>query len=655
MFSFRSETPPRAQAMLISRPNVRLALLFVATVLFPCTVLVALALRGMAQERELAVKRALDIRAAQMTDLRRSVESYLKLVASDEVHAWVDHEKKSPARRLVHSESRLVASVNGDRLRLPWENEGGGKSAASVLWEARAQKAEKAEFARGDLGAAADAWRDALSAAAAPSAIAVARLGLARVSAKRADTTTAVTLYRKVLELPIDITDEQGIPFSVYASSALAQLTPSSAHGYLRRLLANECCLSAEALYMIRDALARIDVRGQARTEELQQTFAMRISEASQASALRDQFHRLRIPVWHEGQGESNGPAWSMFGADPWLVSLIATNSDSFVVVISAKAIADSLNSQLRLGAAGKPRIIATSLADTTAKPISPEIAGLMASYPDDPIPSSGGTVRAVYLGTLALVLGAALFGACVLWVDVRRERRLSAMRSDFVASVSHELKTPLTAIRLFAETLAEAGDSDRAIREEYLDTIIRESERLTRLLNNVLDLSKIERNQKAYRRTPTVLGDVLLRAARTLQYPLSQQGFRLRVETDAKPSVVLADADAIEQAILNLLANAMKYSGTSRDIALRLRRVNSDAIIEVQDWGIGIPAEHQSLVSEKFYRVPLPENAGIPGTGLGLTLVDHIARAHDGRLEIASEPRRGSTISIRIPITEVR
>ena len=137
-------------------------------------------------------------------------------------------------------------------------------------------------------------------------------------------------------------------------------------------------------------------------------------------------------------------------------------------------------------------------------------------------------------------------------------------MRSDFVASVSHELKTPLTAIRMFAETLEEPDILDPSSRSEYLEAIVGESERLTRLLNNVLDLSKIERNEKTYRRVPTVLNDVVRRSARTLTYPLSQQGFQLCV--DIKERLVAdADADAIEQAVLNLLTNAMKYSGDSR------------------------------------------------------------------------------------------
>jgi len=646
--------------MLISRPNARLALLFVATVLLPCTVLVVLAFRGMVQERELAGKRAADARAAQIGEMRRNVESYLNSIASDELRAWRDRHETGRPPEFVHSATRMVVPVAQDRLHLAWENDFRAPNAISSESEAHVKEAESAEFGRGDLDQAVVAWRRALSSARTPRVTAIARLGLARISARRGDTALAAELYHKTLDVPLEAVDDQGIPFALYATLALSRINPDAVRPRLRSLLANTCCLSAEALYMFRDAVAAVAAvdssadaaRPQASAfADLDTMVVARIRDAEQGSALRDQFSHLRLPVWLEGQSAADVQTWSTFGANPWLVSVIAVRSDSFLVALSAKSVADSLTSKAELTKAGAARIVVTGPADTTTQRISPNIAGLAASFKNDHEPLPDSATRTVYLGTLALVLGAALFGAFVLLVDVRRERRLAAMRADFVASVSHELKTPVTAIRLFAETLSEMDADEDVRRRDYLETIVSESERLTRLLNNVLDLSKIERCQKAYRRAPTVLEEVVRRAARTLQYPLAQQGFNLSVETDGAMSVAIADEDAIEQAILNLLANAMKYSGASRDIALRLRQIESDAVIEVQDWGIGIAPEYQPHVTEKFYRVPSPENASIAGTGLGLTLVDHIARAHNGRLEIASRVHQGSTISIRIPV----
>jgi signal transduction histidine kinase len=246
------------------------------------------------------------------------------------------------------------------------------------------------------------------------------------------------------------------------------------------------------------------------------------------------------------------------------------------------------------------------------------------------------------------------LFGAYLLWRDVRREVELAATRSGFVSAVSHELKTPLSAIRMCAETLQMGRPAQPSARTEYLGIIVNESERLTRLLNNVLDFSKIEEGRKTYRREPCRLGEIVRVSARAMQYPLEQGHFTLHLEIDEDLPPTRVDGDAIEQAILNLLANAMKYSGDSRDIDLRLRAVDGEAVIEVADHGVGIEPAEQERIFERFYRVTTPTEDGVPGTGLGLTLVRHIAHAHEGRITVESTPGAGSTFSLFIPLEEV-
>jgi signal transduction histidine kinase len=224
-------------------------------------------------------------------------------------------------------------------------------------------------------------------------------------------------------------------------------------------------------------------------------------------------------------------------------------------------------------------------------------------------------------------------------------------MRSQFVASVSHELKTPLTAIRMFAETLRLGRSKDIKMQTEYLDTIVNESERLSRLLNNVLDFSKIEQGKKIYRLEPNSLYEIIQDAARAMEYPLSQQGFLLRTNIENGLPDILADRDALEQAILNLLSNAMKYSASSREIELTLKRQGQWALIQVTDKGVGIDAKDQGRIFEKFFRIPSPENERLPGTGLGLSLVAHIAKAHGGHVEVESALGRGSTFTIHLPL----
>jgi len=169
--------------------------------------------------------------------------------------------------------------------------------------------------------------------------------------------------------------------------------------------------------------------------------------------------------------------------------------------------------------------------------------------------------------------------------------------------------------------------------------------------VDNVLDFGKIERGKKSYRFEPVRLQGVVEHAARAAQYPFEQAGFSLAVSADADLPPVAADSDALQQAILNLLTNAMKYSGDSRHVALSLERQNGRACIRVEDHGVGIAPQEQVKIFDRFYRVPTEENSRIPGTGLGLTIVDHIAKAHGGAVEVVSRPGKGSSFTISLPV----
>jgi signal transduction histidine kinase len=195
-------------------------------------------------------------------------------------------------------------------------------------------------------------------------------------------------------------------------------------------------------------------------------------------------------------------------------------------------------------------------------------------------------------------------------------------------------------------------GFADARKFDEYLDTIVKESERLTRLLNNVLDFSRIETGKRTYGTSPVDLSGIVADAAQTMRYPLARLGFDLHLDVPSEAPVVRGDGDAIKQAILNLLANAIKYSGSSREIGLRLVRRNGSAVIEVWDRGVGIAREDQSKIFGKFYRVSSPENQSIAGAGLGLALVSHIAAAHGGAVAVESAPGIGSTFSIALPLS---
>jgi signal transduction histidine kinase len=279
------------------------------------------------------------------------------------------------------------------------------------------------------------------------------------------------------------------------------------------------------------------------------------------------------------------------------------------------------------------------------------QLPGVRVTLPEVEAEAIASLSPSFYGWSLLFVVPFTFLGGYLLWRDTRREVRIAELRSQFVSNVSHELKTPLTAIRMFAEALQLEYATDPKAHKEYLDTIVNESERLTRLLNNVLDFSRIDRGQRNYRMEPVLLAEVVRAAAQTMQYPLKDQGFFLSLRVDDQIPRVLIDRDAILQAILNLLTNAVKYSGRSRNIELQLSAKNGSAIIQVTDHGIGIPESEQHRIFEKFYRSSIPENHAIAGTGIGLALVAHIVEAHGGTVRVQSNPGEGSTFSICLPL----
>jgi signal transduction histidine kinase len=205
----------------------------------------------------------------------------------------------------------------------------------------------------------------------------------------------------------------------------------------------------------------------------------------------------------------------------------------------------------------------------------------------------------------------------------------------------------------MFAEALAMGVQSQPEAQQEYLRTIISESERLSRLLNNVLDFSKIEQGTRTYRFDPISLEGVVRAAAKAMAFSMDQKGFRFEIDVENGLPQVRADKDALEQAVLNLLDNAVKYSGKNRELRLRLYRREKAICIDVVDFGTGIADEDKTRIFGQFFRVPGSENQRIPGTGLGLTIVSHIAEAHGGRVDVLSRPGEGSTFSIILPLEE--
>ncbi len=254
---------------------------------------------------------------------------------------------------------------------------------------------------------------------------------------------------------------------------------------------------------------------------------------------------------------------------------------------------------------------------------------------------------------TLSLALGALLLGAILLTTRAAvREVRLSAMKSDFVSNVSHELRTPLASIRVFGELMrtGRVSGTDKVL--EYGERIETEAVRLGLLVENILDFSRIESGRKVYRFEEVELAALVRAGVETCAARVRAAGFRIELE-GAPPElpVLRLDPSAFEQALCNILDNAVKYSGDGRLITVRISRREQAAVVSVRDQGIGIPREEQGRIFERFHRVGGSLVHEVRGVGLGLAIVRHIVEAHHGKVEVESEAGRGSTFSIVLPL----
>ena len=249
-------------------------------------------------------------------------------------------------------------------------------------------------------------------------------------------------------------------------------------------------------------------------------------------------------------------------------------------------------------------------------------------------------------------VLSVLMIGGLVLtYRSVNKQVALARLKSDFVSNVSHELRTPLALIRLYAETLELGRITTLEKKNEYYSIIRKESERLSALINNILDFSRIEAGAKEYDFRETDIAELVRNTLDSYRYQIEQQGFALEEQIDPGIPVVKVDREAIARALVNLVNNALKYSDNEKFLGVRLYREQSVLKLEVSDRGIGIERHEQSRIFEKFYRTCDPLVHNTKGSGLGLSLVRHITRAHGGDVEVESTPGRGSKFTLSLPL----
>ncbi len=241
--------------------------------------------------------------------------------------------------------------------------------------------------------------------------------------------------------------------------------------------------------------------------------------------------------------------------------------------------------------------------------------------------------------------------GALIVFSDVTRLRRLESMRKDFVANVSHELKTPVTAIKGSVETLLTGALSDAPAAERFLAIVARQATRLEAIIDDLLALSRIEQGagQETIPLRRAAIRPVLLAAQQACQPAAAEKNLKLRLFCSDELQGKI-NAPLLEQAVVNLLTNAIKYSPTDATVVIDAAQLGDQLMIKVQDWGCGIANEHLSRIFERFYRVDPARSRKLGGTGLGLSIVKHIVQAHGGQVVVHSTPGEGSTFTLMLP-----
>jgi len=256
-----------------------------------------------------------------------------------------------------------------------------------------------------------------------------------------------------------------------------------------------------------------------------------------------------------------------------------------------------------------------------------------------------------IYLFIFILIALLMVLGFVFIMYTLNVELRLNKLKSEFISNVSHELKSPLTSIRMMTEMLHHKRVETEERKSAYYSAMLEESQHLSHLIDNILDFSRMDDDRKKYDFIDLDLDNLLVKFLESTRERIKEQGFDIRYDSPDKVLLIRGDRDAILQVFYNLIDNAIKFSGTSRIIDITLSPRNNEVLICVKDYGIGISGRDQEKIFDRFFRGDEPQKSGIRGSGIGLTIVKQIVEAHGGSIDIESEVGKGTRVTVRLPL----
>ena len=382
------------------------------------------------------------------------------------------------------------------------------------------------------------------------------------------------------------------------------------------------------------------------------------------------------LPLATTPEGE-RGHVHAVYGGHPYLFSFVRSHTEGRTYYVVVETDLDHLVAAVfpQFFGVGSPRLYqvvdaqgqlvyppavvgsgaTTAISATVELPFAETVSGwrLRVTQRDAPTQAARGRRKVIDFVLIGLALAVITSGLVLLLLAMRRERRANELKSEFISNVSHELKTPLSIISMFGEMLALGRVRGPEQATEYADVIWRESVRLARLIDNVLDFAKIERGVDVYEFEEGDVGEVVARAVELSHHRLANAQMTIDLEVASELPPVRLDGNALTLAVLNLIDNAIKYAADGKRIAVTVGAERGVVTIAVKDFGPGIEPDEHARIFERFYRAKAVRLRPIRGSGIGLALVEHIARAHGGRVAVASTPGQGATFTIAIPVAK--
>lgn len=666
-------------------PASQLTLLFIIAILIPGSVLTYFSIQNISSQQDLTENKLLQEQA------------YIGRYLTDQFHEMVQNQASSfyanldTSKTIVHEsithldtmtfvEYSFIISQQGTFIRpnyydrsIPNNNQihYSDKFKRSIL------SAQAAEFEHSNFNKAAELYRQSLVDAQNKYEQASAVNGLARVSAKRGYYSESLRNYKLLVNNYSSLVDETGYPFSYYALHQLMQFYPRISitrilpdiDSILNYINVGHIPITENTLYLIQ----RLETWYLSLPKEIiisDNSISKQLTLIHKSLQFISEDGKLIKQYVENDQLRTTtrlGPFNTISGSindQPILIVLRDEISNSNIAGFKAdlnyvkQELINSTNNHLQHSDIAFTIVnrAQTLLKDTTYLGSIRELSSIVPLWrvwlqPKNPESISQYVTRQrwIYGSALLLLLLGMIFGIALVLRDISREQKLVQLRNDFVSNVTHELKTPLTSIRMFAETMLMGRVKTKSDQREYLSIIVNESERLTRLINTVLDSSKIEQEEKQYHMHTINLSTVIEKAADAMKYWLKENGFEIVL--DIEPDITISgDEDALEQTVNNLLSNAMKYSHNRKEINIRLYKKDSFIRVEVQDRGLGIPESKQPKIFEKYYRAHSEHHADKGGSGLGLAVVKHIVDAHQGTIELKSKLNEGTTFTIIFP-----